>query len=319
MPIERPEKEKILAVIPDEYKGLRLDHTLVKMYPEYSRARLQKWIKSGDITVDGNTSRPKAVIAGGERVELKLVTEDAVYLEAEAIALDIIHEDDEIIVVNKPAGLVVHPGAGNTSGTLANALLHHLPDFRTVPRVGIVHRLDKDTTGLLVVAKDLKSQTNLVEQLQKRSVSRNYIALVHGELISGGTINDPIARHSVDRKKMAVKPTLGRQAITHYRIRKKFTGFTLLDVSLETGRTHQIRVHMSYHKYPIVGDKTYGRKINPGRNEKLSLLASFPRQALHAASLSFVHPKSQEQVLFNAPVPNDFQELIDVLMKNHES
>ena len=309
------DKEIIIGVIPDEYKGLRLDHALAKMYPDYSRARLQKWIKSGAITVDGNKLRPKDDIEGGERVEIEIIPEDEVFLKPEAIPLNIIHEDNQIIVVNKPSGLVVHPGAGNSSGTLANALLHHFPDIRMVPRVGIVHRLDKDTTGLLVIAKNIKAQTNLVEQLQQRIVSRNYIALVHGEIISGGTIDDPIGRHSVDRKKMAVKPTGGRDAITHYRIRKKFTGFTLLDVSLETGRTHQIRVHMSYQKHPIVGDKLYGRKINPGKKAVLTLLAKFPRQALHAAELSFKHPKSNQQVSYKAPVPDDFHELIDALEK----
>ncbi len=307
------EREKIIGVIPDEYQGLRLDYALAKMYPDYSRARLQKWIKSGEITVDGNISRSKDAIKGGEKIQIAVILDDEVLLEPEAIALNIIHEDNNIIVVNKPAGLVVHPGAGNSNGTLANALLHHFPEIRTVPRVGIVHRLDKDTTGLLVVAKNIKTHTALVEQLQQRTVSRNYIALVHGEIISGGTFVDPIGRHSVDRKKMAVKPTIGREAITHYRIRKKFKGFTLLDVSLETGRTHQIRVHMSYHKHPIVGDKVYGRKMNPGNRAMLNLLAKFPRQALHAAELSFIHPKTNEQVLFKASVPNDFQTLIDAL------
>ena len=307
------ETEIILGVIPDKYKGLRLDNALAKLYPNYSRARMQKWIKSGAITVDGNIPRAKDTMIGGEKVEIKVILQDEVLLEPEAIELNIVHEDNEIIVVNKPSGLVVHPGAGNSNGTLANALLHHFPEIRVVPRVGIVHRLDKDTTGLLVVAKDIKTHTDLVEQLQQRTVSRNYIALVHGEFISGGTINDPIGRHSVDRKKMTVKPTQGREAITHYRIRKKFTGFTLLDVRLETGRTHQIRVHMSHHKHPIVGDKVYGRKMNPGKNKALNVVASFPRQALHASQLSFIHPNTKEQVSFEAPIPNDFLTLIDAL------
>ncbi len=314
------EKEIIIGLIPDEYKGLRLDHALMKMYPDYSRARLQKWIKSGAIMIDGKLLRPRDEIRGGERVEIEIIAEDEVFLTPEDIPLNVVHEDDQIIVVDKPSDLVVHPGAGNSSGTLANALLHYFPEIRTVPRVGIVHRLDKDTTGLLVVAKNIKTQTNLVEQLQQRIVSRNYITLVHGEIISGGTIEDPIGRHSVDRKKMAVKLTGGREAITHYRISKKFTGFTLLNVSLETGRTHQIRVHMSYHKHPIVGDKVYGRKINPGKNVLLTLVAKFPRQALHAAELSFKHPKTNQQVLFKAPVPDDFRALIDALDKaDHEA
>ena len=307
------ETEIILGVIPDKYKGLRLDNALAKLYPNYSRARMQKWIKSGAITVDGNIPRAKDTMIGGEKVEIKVILQDEVLLEPEAIELNIVHEDNEIIVVNKPSGLVVHPGAGNSNGTLANALLHHFPEIRVVPRVGIVHRLDKDTTGLLVVAKDIKTHTNLVEQLQQRIVSRNYIALVHGEFISGGTINDPIGRHSVDRKKMSARSTQGREAVTHYRIRKNFTGFTLLDVRLETGRTHQIRVHMSHHKHPIIGDKVYGRKMNPGKNKALNVVASFPRQALHASQLSFIHPNSKEQVSFEATIPNDFLTLIDAL------
>ncbi len=309
-------KESITVVIPDESSGLRLDNALVKLFPDYSRARLQKWIKNGDALVNGQIMRPKDIVVGGESVLLNVQIMDEVSLDPEAIALDIVYEDDFLIVINKPAGLIVHPGAGNPSGTMANALLHHMPELRSVPRVGIVHRLDKDTTGLLVVAKDLKTHTHLVEQLQKRTVSRKYIALVYGEMISGGTVDEPIGRHSVDRKRMAVKPSMGRPAITHYRIRKKYNGFTLLDVKLETGRTHQIRVHMSHIKFPIIGDLVYGRKMNAGKNSTLQLLSNFPRQALHAAELSFVHPKKLSEVTFSAPLPADFQELIDILEIN---
>ena len=307
------EKEIQTAVIPDEYSGLRLDNALVKLFPNYSRARLQKWLKTGDITIDGKRGRPKDAIMGGEQIQFNVVFNDEVLLEAEPIPLNIVHEDEQIIVINKPAGLIVHPGAGNPNGTMANALLHHFPSIRSVPRAGIVHRLDKDTTGLLVVAKDIKTHNYLVDQLQQRTVSRRYVALVHGEMISGGSIDDPIGRHSVNRKRMAVKPSMGREAITHYRIRKKFSGFTLLDVSLETGRTHQIRVHMSYRNYPIVGDRVYGKKMNSGNNLVLTLLANFPRQALHAEWLIFLHPKTKEEVSFNAPIPSDFQEMIDAL------
>ncbi len=309
-------KESITVVIPDESSGLRLDNALVKLFPGYSRARLQKWIKNGDALVNGQIMRPKDIVVGGESVLLNVQIMDEVSLDPEAIALDIVYEDDFLIVINKPAGLIVHPGAGNPSGTMANALLHHMPELRSVPRVGIVHRLDKDTTGLLVAAKDLKTHTHLVEQLQKRTVSRKYIALVYGEMISGGTVDEPIGRHSVDRKRMAVKPSMGRPAITHYRIRKKYNGFTLLDVKLETGRTHQIRVHMSHIKFPIIGDLVYGRKMNAGKNSTLQLLSNFPRQALHAAELSFVHPKKLSEVTFSAPLPADFQELIDILEIN---
>jgi len=309
-------KEILTGIIPDEYGGLRLDNALVKLFPDYSRARIQKWIKNGDATVNGKNMRPKDVVTGGENVLIDMQLTDEVSFEPEAIALDIVFEDDELIVINKPAGLIVHPGAGNPTGTMANALLHHLPEILAVPRVGIVHRLDKDTTGLLVVAKDLKSHTHLVEQLQRRMVSRKYIALVYGELISGGTVDEPIGRHSVDRKRMAVKPSMGRPAITHYRIRKKFNGFTLLDVKLETGRTHQIRVHMAHIKFPIVGDRVYGRKMNAGKNSTLLKLSNFSRQALHAAELSFIHPKKQSEITFSAPLPEDFQELIEILECN---
>jgi len=267
-------KEILTGIIPDEFAGLRLDNALVKLFPDYSRARLQKWIKNGDASVNGKRMRPKDVVAGGENIQIDVQLIDEVLLEPEAIALDIIFEDDDLIVINKPAGLIVHPGAGNPAGTMANALLHYLPRIRAVPRVGIVHRLDKNTTGLLVVAKDLKTHTHLVEQLQKRTVSRNY------------------------------------------RIRKKFSGFTLLDVKLETGRTHQIRVHMAHIKFPIIGDRVYGRKMNAGKNSRLLKLSSFSRQALHAAELSFIHPKKQSEITFSAPLPEDFQELVDILECN---
>ncbi|MEJ2114988.1 MAG: 23S rRNA pseudouridine(1911/1915/1917) synthase RluD [Gammaproteobacteria bacterium] len=306
-------KESITVVIPDESSGLRLDNALVKLFPDYSRARLQKWIKNGDALVNGQVRRPKDVVEGGESVLLNVQIVDEVSLEPEDMELDIVFEDEFIIVVNKPAGLIVHPGAGNPSGTMANALLHHVPGIQIVPRVGIVHRLDKDTTGLLVVAKDLKTHTHIVEQIKQRTVSRKYIALVIGEMISGGTIDEPIGRHSVDRKRMAIKPSMGRPATTHFRIRKKYKGFTLLDVKLETGRTHQIRVHMAHIKFPIIGDMVYGRKINMGKNSALLKLENFSRQALHAAELSFIHPDKQSEVTFTAPLPSDFQVLIDTL------
>jgi 23S rRNA pseudouridine1911/1915/1917 synthase len=307
---------KLKGVIPDECQGIRLDNALVKLFPDFSRARLQKWIKNGEVSVNGKQLRSKDLVLGGENILLSAVLEDEVSLEPEDIRLDIIFEDDELIVINKPAGLIVHPGAGHPSGTMANALLHYIPEIRSVPRVGIVHRLDKDTTGLLVVAKDLKTHTHLVEQLQQRTVSRKYMALVYGEMISGGTVDEPIGRHSVDRKRMAVKPSMGRPAVTHYRVRNKYKGFTLLDVRLETGRTHQIRVHMAHIKFPIIGDRVYGRKMNAGKNSTLQLLSDFPRQALHAAELSFVHPEKHEEISFFAPLPIDFQKLVDVLESN---
>ena len=310
------EKQQLFDVIPEAFKGLRLDSALVQLFPDYSRARLQKWIRNGDVSVDGKKLRPRDIVMGGEQVKLQVELMDEVYLEPQAIDLDIVYEDDFILIINKAAGLVVHPGAGNFSGTMANGLLHHAPEIRAIPRVGIVHRLDKDTTGLLVVAKDLKSHTHLAEQLQQRTVSRKYIALVHGEIISGDTIDAPIGRHPVDRKRMAVKST-GKPAVTHFRIQKKYKNYTLLKVHLETGRTHQIRVHMSYLRFPIVGDTIYGKKMNPGNNATLKTIANFPRQALHAESLSFVHPQTKEQVSYTASLPKDIQELLDVLETDH--
>jgi len=295
--------------IPDSYKGSRLDAVLAKMFPDFSRARLQKWIQSGDISIDGNVMRPRDLVLGGEHVLFNIVLQDEVDIQAEAIDLNIVFEDEHIVVIDKPAGLVVHPGAGNPAGTLANALLHHDATLRTVPRAGIVHRLDKDTSGLLMVAKTLSSHANLVEQLQQRNVTRKYIALVHGEIISGASIDEPISRHPVDRKRMAVRAT-GKAAITHYRVQKKYVGYTLLDVKLETGRTHQIRVHMAHIRFPLVGDPVYGKKMNPGKNEKLMTIASFPRQALHAASLSIIHPHTQQELEWSAPLPNDMQQLL---------
>ena len=306
------DKEQLFSVIPSSFKGLRLDSALAQMFPDFSRARLQKWIRSGDVSVDGKTLRPKDIVVGGEQVSLQIELHDEVYIQPEAIELDIIHEDEFILVVNKPAGLVVHPGAGNSSGTLANALLYHDPNIRAIPRVGIVHRLDKDTSGLLVIAKQLKSHADLVEQLQQRTVSRKYIALVHGKIIAGGTVDAAIGRHPVDRKRMAVIPS-GKPAITHYRIRQRYNVCTLLDVQLETGRTHQIRVHMGHLQYPIVGDATYGKKIKETHDLNSSELAKFNRQALHAASLAIKHPDDQREREWSAPLPEDFQRLLSSL------
>ena len=311
------DKERLITVIPDSCKGLRLDNALVQLFPDYSRARLQKWIKNGDISVDGKSLRPRDIILGGEKVTLQAESIDEVRMKAQAIDLNIVFEDPSIMVINKPVGLITHPGAGNPAGTLANALLHHDPSLRAIPRVGIVHRLDKDTSGLLVVAKKLQSHKYLVEQLQQRTVSRKYIAFVHGEMISGGLIDEPIGRHPVNRKRMAVKPT-GKRAATYYRIQKKYKGYTLLEVILGTGRTHQIRVHMSHIRFPIVGDPVYGKKMNPGNNATFIAVANFPRQALHATSISFIHPQTKAQVTYSAALPKDFQELLDVFRANHD-
>ncbi len=306
------EKQQLCSVIPDSFKGLRLDNALVQLFPDYSRARLQKWIRSGDVSVNGKIMRPKDTVLGGEQVILQVELVDEVYLEPEAIDIDIVYEDEFILVINKPANLVVHPGAGNISGTLANALLYYDPSLRSIPRVGIVHRLDKDTTGLMVVAKQLKSHASLVKQLQQRTVSRKYIALVHGEVIAGDSVNAAIGRHPVDRKRMAVTSS-GKTAITYYRIRQRYNLCTLLDVQLETGRTHQIRVHMAHIKQPIVGDPVYGRKVKQTNDVNQIALAKFSRQALHAANLSLTHPSSNTTCEWSVSIPDDFQSLLDSL------
>ena len=303
---------KLTKIIPESCKGSRLDSSLAQLFPEYSRARLQKWIKNGNVSVDGKLLRSKDVLVGGELVVLVAELSDEVELEPEDISLDIIFEDNSILVINKPAGLIVHPGAGNPTGTLANGLLYHCPEIRSVPRVGIVHRLDKDTTGLLVIAKDLKSHANIVQQLQERVMSRKYIALVKGEIISGGEVNAPVGRHSIDRKRMAVIDA-GKYALTRYRIRKRFKGCTLLDVSLETGRTHQIRVHMFHINFPIVGDSVYSKKIKIENKTNSKRLASFNRQALHAACLELTHPQTGENCKWSAPLPQDFKTLLNLL------
>ena len=306
------EKLKFTVIIPASFRGLRLDNALSHMFPEYSRTRLQKWIRNESVTVDGKSFRPRDIVYGGEQVQLEIEMKDESRLKAEAIELDIIFEDQAILVVNKPAGLVVHPGAGNPSGTLANALLHHDPGLATIPRAGIVHRLDKDTSGLLVVAKQLQSHSRLVEQLQQRAMRRNYLALVYGMVDSGGTVDMPVGRHPVDRKRMAVTAS-GKKAVTHFRVRKNYGSCTLLDVRLETGRTHQIRVHMAYLKFPVVGDQVYGKRLKLAGRAGYELIESFPRQALHASHLEIVHPDKAKKCAWAAPLPQDFQQLLDSL------
>jgi 23S rRNA pseudouridine1911/1915/1917 synthase len=298
----------------DEHAGERLDQALAKIWADYSRSTLTEWIKKEYITVNGLPSRPRTKVAGGEEVLLDATLDVQTQNKAEDIVLDIIAEDDEIIVINKPAGLIVHPGAGRPSGTLLNALLHHCPTLNTLSRAGIVHRLDKDTTGLLVIAKTPTAHHSLIQQLQARTVKRTYLALVYGELISGGTTDLPIGRHPKQRQKMAINTT-GKSAVTHFRIEKKFPDFTLLKVQLETGRTHQIRVHMTHIKHPLVGDQTYGRLYLPkGASEPLkAALKQFKRQALHAYQLAFIHPTTNEETLFTAPLPEDFVALMEQL------
>ncbi len=307
--------ETITRTIPDELIGLRLDKALSELYPEYSRGRLQRWMKEGAILIDGAVARGRDKARGGEVVALRRPDEvepDLENIEAEPVTLDIVYEDDALVVVNKPAGLVVHPAVGNWSGTLMHGLLHRYPDIAQVPRAGIVHRLDKSTTGLMVVARTLEAHTVLVEALQRREMSREYMALVEGGFVSGGTIDEPIGRHPVDRKKMAVVRN-GRHAVTHYRIRQRYLAHTLLDVKLETGRTHQIRVHMAHIRHPIVGDPVYGgrKRIPKGLDAAtIEALHQFPRQALHACRLGLVHPLSGEEMFWEAEAPEDMQQLL---------
>ncbi|MBZ9566576.1 23S rRNA pseudouridine(1911/1915/1917) synthase RluD [Modicisalibacter tunisiensis] len=308
------------ARIPETMVGLRLDQAAAELLPDFSRERLKSWIKRGELTVDGARARPKDKVVGGERLVLDTVLEDEVRWTPQAIALDIVHEDDSVLVVNKPAGLVVHPAAGNPDGTLLNALLHHRPALAAIPRAGIVHRLDKDTTGLMVVAKTLAAQTALVEQLQARTVSREYDAVVIGVMTAGGTVDAPIGRHPRDRKRQAVHVS-GKPAVTHYRVVERFRGHTHVRCKLETGRTHQIRVHLAHQRFPLVGDALYGGrlKLPAGASDSLKeLLRHFPRQALHARKLAFMHPDSGETLTLRAELPDDLWLLLDGLRADQE-
>jgi len=294
--------------VPESLAGLRLDKALARMFPEHSRNRLQRWLKDGHVSLDSHSAKPKQKIWGGERVEICSQPDPSlVPHRAERIALDIVYEDDDILVINKPAGLVVHPGNGNWQGTLLNALLHHVPQLTALPRAGIVHRLDKDTSGLLVVAKTPQAQTELARQLEARTVKREYLALVHGTVRSGGEVRAPVGRDPRHRTRMAVVPA-GRHALTRFRVAKRFEHASLLECSLETGRTHQIRVHMQSLGHPLVGDPVYRGGRDPGaQGPRLA------RQALHAARLEFVHPGSGAHRSFAAPLPEDFRALLDSL------
>jgi len=303
------------AVVPDGAAGRRFDAVLAELFPEFSRSRLAEWIKSGDALLDGATVRPRDPVRGGETVSLQVVLETQTHAVAQDIPLDVLYEDEQVFVIDKPAGLVVHPGAGNPDGTLVNALLHRDPALSALPRAGIVHRLDKDTSGVMVVARTVQAQTALVEQLSARQVHRQYLAVVVGALVSGGTANAAIDRHPRDRLKMAVRED-GRDAVTHYRLRERFRAHTALECRLETGRTHQIRVHMAHLKHPIIGDPLYGGalKLPRGATEELvAELRGFKRQALHAETLEFAHPVSGEPVRASAPVPADLKRLMDAL------
>ncbi len=304
--------------IPQDLAGKRLDQALAKLFPEYSRSRLKLWVENGRITVDGATWRPRDKVSSGEQVSVNPELEPSTTVEPEDIALDIIYQDESIIVLNKPAGLVVHPAAGNWSGTLQNGLLHFDPVLSGIPRSGIVHRLDKETSGLMVVARTLQAHNALVCQLQAKTVYREYHALTYGEIISGSTIDQPIGRHPTDRKRYIVRDG-GKDAVTHYRVLEKFKHFTLVKVMLETGRTHQIRVHLSHVGYSLVGDPMYrGRlRVPKAASEELSeALHLFKRQALHAAKLGLIHPETGQENSWKVSMPEDMQQLISVIRDN---
>jgi len=306
----------IIKHLTEESAGKRLDVVLADIFPEYSRSRLKIWIEQGQVLVNGHTAKPKLKMSGDEELQLSVQSiESEENCVAEDIPLDIVYQDDSIIVINKPADFVVHPAAGHYSGTMQNALLHHDGSLAEIPRAGIVHRLDKDTTGLMVVARNLSSHKYLVDQIQKHEVMREYQAVVYGVMTGGGMVDQPIGRHPRDRIKMAVREN-GREAVTHYRLLRRFREHSHVKVQLETGRTHQIRVHMSHLHHPIVGDPVYaGRQRVPAgaQQELLDYLQAFRRQALHAWRLSFVHPESGEDVTFEAPLPDDMQQLISLL------
>ncbi|HZX50804.1 23S rRNA pseudouridine(1911/1915/1917) synthase RluD [Pseudomonas sp. XK-1] len=309
------------AEVPYEMGGQRLDQVAAQLFAEHSRSRLSAWIKEGLLTVDGAVLRPRDIVHGGALLALKAEQEAQGEWVAQDIALDIVYEDEQILVINKPAGLVVHPAAGHADGTLLNALLHHVPDIINVPRAGIVHRLDKDTTGLMVVAKTIEAQTRLVDQLQKRTVSRIYECIVIGVITSGGKISAPIGRSSSQRQRMAVSDG-GKPAVSHYRVLERFRSHTHTRVKLETGRTHQIRVHMSHIGYPLVGDPVYGGRfrIPPAANQNMvQTLKEFPRQALHARFLELDHPITGERMKWQSPLPDDFVWLLTLLRQDREA
>ena len=311
-------QDKLSALIPNELAGKRLDQALSQLFPDYSRNRIQDWIRAGVVTVNGQPAETKQKLFGGEDVVLTPVFDVVTQVAPEAIPLHIVYEDEALIVVDKPQGLVVHPAAGHHDGTLQNALLHHDPALDKVPRSGIVHRIDKDTSGLLMVARTVEAHKRLVEQLQAHTVHRQYLALVQGTLTGGGTIDLPIGRHGSDRKRFAVRPD-GKPAVTHYRIAERFQAHTLVEVQLETGRTHQIRVHMAHIGHPLVGDPVYGgrARLPQGASpELIAALQGFKRQALHAGSLGIDHPETEAYMEWESPLPSDFEALLDRLRKS---
>ena len=325
----------LTTTIPDDLAGLRLDQALTSLFPDYSRSRLQNWIRSGRILIDGARQRPKERVKGGETITLDAEPEVLSDCQPQNIPLDIVYQDEAMLIVNKPVGLVVHPAAGNWDNTLQNALLHFDSSLAAIPRAGIIHRIDKETSGLLMIARTLQAHRSLTEQLQARTILREYRAIVHGRMTGGGTINAPLGRHPTDRKRQAVRmhnyvtgglgraasdvedeDQPGREAITHYRVIKRFPNHTLISVRLETGRTHQIRVHMAHIRYPLVGDPMYGgrSRFPPGADPLLlDRLRAFRHQALHAARLGLVHPTSGDECEWSVEPPDDMQQLLATL------
>ncbi|MDX1757280.1 MAG: 23S rRNA pseudouridine(1911/1915/1917) synthase RluD [Marinobacter sp.] len=308
-------------VIPPELSDRRLDQAAAALMPEHSRSRLQGWIKSGALTVNGQTRKPRDKVMLDDRLELEAEPEVQVAWQAQSIELEVVYEDEHLLVINKPAGLVVHPAAGHADGTLVNALLHHAPEVENLPRAGIVHRLDKDTSGIMVVARSLIAHTSLVDQLQTRTMGREYEAVIVGTLTGGGTVDAPIGRHPRDRKKMAVVEA-GKPAVTHYRLLERFVAHTHIRCQLESGRTHQIRVHMSHVKHPLVGDPVYGGRIKlpKGATDELrDALGGFHRQALHARRLTLEHPATGELMSWETPLPVDMEALLAALRQHREA
>lgn len=313
------EFQEIDLEIPPELAGQRLDSALARLLPEHSRTRIKGWIAGGAVTVGRAPCKPRDLVEAGFRVHVRMTrSEPKVPVMPEQIALRIVHEDQDVLVIDKPAGLVVHPGAGNPAHTLQNALLGFDPSLATLPRAGLIHRLDKDTSGLLVVARNAEAQTSLSRQLEARTMAREYLTVCVGVMVSGGTIDAPIGRNRSDRLRMAIRGS-GRAAVTHYRVMERFRSHTYLSVQLETGRTHQIRVHLAHLKYPIVGDPVYGGRFGQPKGaspELLAVLRAFKRQALHAATLGFDHPRTAKRLTLHSKVPKDFEELLRALQQD---
>ena len=315
------QEKKLSASIPPELAGQRLDQALAALFADITRSQLQQWIEDGRVLLNGRVPRKRDKVKEGDAVEILAPPPAQGSWKAQAIPLEIVHEDGDILVINKPPGLVVHPGAGNPEGTLLNALLNHAPALAVLPRAGIVHRLDKDTSGLMVVAKTERARQHLIEQLQEHSVEREYLTIVNGVMVAGGTIDAPIGRHRTQRTRMAVSDR-GKPAVSHYRVMKKYRAHTLVQVKLESGRTHQIRVHMAHLHYPVVGDPVYGGrlKIPAGASERLkNELRSFRRQALHALKLSLTHPGTGKRVQWATSVPEDMSKLMETLAQDAKS